>query len=84
MTTIEVPFTMAAQVGDSTIEDAVSGAISVNLYDDPEQDEINAWRFADKQLPLAYKLASQMERLAIEEARQMHLADLAEGNIAAE
>lgn len=83
-TQIEVPFSMSAQVGDRTIEDAVSGAISVNLYHDPEEDEINAWRTPPGRpaLALPYGMSGQMERAAIEEARRMHQADLGEAKIA--
>lgn len=42
MKTVEVPFSMSARVGDVEIEEVVSGTISVNLYDDPKDDEINA------------------------------------------
>lgn len=74
MITIEVPFSLNAIVGDVTIEDVISGQISVNLYDDaPEDDEINGWR-CKHSLPFA--LSDKMERVAIDEARRMHRADL--------
>lgn len=86
MTTIEVPFSMTARVGDVVIEDVVSGAISVNLCDDPKDDEINAWRKGkqDGPLGLPYASSSKIERAAIAEARSMHKADLDAATIAAQ
>lgn len=73
---------MTARVGDTTIEDVVSGTISVNLYDNPEDDEINAWRVPQ---PCVFrgKQMDKIDRSAIEEARRMHRADVGEMQIAA-
>lgn len=77
---------MVANVGDEEIQDAFTGAISVNLYDDPKDDEINGWRgekinYLSNALP--YKRFAEIERLAIQEARRLHQADLDAVKIAA-
>lgn len=82
-TQIEVPFSMVARVGDEEIQDVVAGEISVLLHDDPSEDEINAWRIGQRHPVFAPRTADHIERLAIQEARRLHQADLDAVKIAA-
>lgn len=82
MTKHTISFSLDIHLGDSTIQEAVSGSIEVNLYDDPKDDEINSWGESASWLP--YKTQDKMERLAIDEARRQLAKDLGERAINAE
>lgn len=81
MTKHQIPFSLDIRVGDSTLQEAVSGAIEVNLYDDPQDDEINAWRIHQRHPVFEDKVADQVERLAIEEARKQLAKDRGEQQV---
>lgn len=83
MTKHTISFSLDIRVGDSTLQESVSGAMEVNLYDNPEEDEINRWCEAPgvPALALLYKVQAKMERLAIEQARLQLAKDQGEAAI---
>lgn len=83
MTKHTIPFSLDIHVGDSTLQEAVRGTIEVNLYDDPEDDEINRWNVTAL-LKLPPFATDKMERLAIAEARQQLAKDRGERASSAE
>lgn len=80
MTQHTISFSLDIHVGDSTLQEAVSGSIEVNLCVNPEDDEINRWNVTAL-LRLPQFATDKMERLAIEEARQQLAADRGEQQI---
>lgn len=80
MTKHTIPFSLDIRVGDSTLQEAVSGALEVNLYDDPKDDEINRWS-ESRALHLPYRTSWSVERLAIEQARKQLAKDRGEQQI---
>lgn len=82
MTKYPIHFSLCIHVGSSEIPEALSGTIEVNLYADPKDDEINCWRIGQRHPVFDPKVEDQIDRLAIEQARQQLAADQAETAIA--
>lgn len=87
MKTIEVPCSISIKVGDHDLPEVIEFTLPVNLYeDDPGADEVDQWKASEMDWRaldrLPYKITDAVERIAIDQAREMQAAQAAECAIA--